>query len=472
MIGGTLALAGLIAFTQSPGLALTGPGLPPKAIASVGLAPAFSPDGRRLAAIVRGDVWTLDADGTHARRLTSTPDVDGAPAWSPDGRALAFTRGGGVWTVRADGRKPRRLVADGRSPTWSPDGARIAFERDGDLWLARLDRPGAARRLTDGALARDPAWSPDGRRIAYAADDLGNLELHTVSVATGSRSRVTYDPGRDGAPAWSPDGRRLVWERDGAIWTGNADGSGQRRLASGADPSWQPLPRTRELLPDLAQRPPAHLRVGGGPGGWQLGFDTAVDNVGDGPFVIVGRRAPGAATMTASQRVDLAGGRTRSYPDVGRLHYETHPPHHHWHFEPYERYELRRPDGTFLGRDHKQGFCLADHYGVAPGTLEHRAPRPVFLNDCDRGAPQSTFLVEGSSVGYTDRYPGFFHGQSLDLTGIPAGVYLVVNRSNPDLRFRELRYDNDVASTRFRLDWRGGVPRVTPLASCRSELCP
>jgi len=459
-----------IAFTQTPGIALARPGTPPRRVTRLGLAPAFSPDGRRLAVVVRGDLWTLDADGTHGKQLTRTPGPESAPTWSPDGRLLAFARAGAVWTIRADGRGEQRLVPDAAAPSWSPDGRRVAFERDGDLWLKRTS-PGAPRRLTDGAFAHDPAFSPDGRRVAYASDELGDFEIHTLDVATGARSRVTYDPGADRRPTWSPDGRRLAWERDGAIWTANADGTGARRLATGTDPSWQPAQRVRELLPDLSQRPPAHLRIGGGPGRWQLGFDTAVDNVGDGPFVIVGRRPPGAAHMDASQRVLLANGGRRTIPDVGRLHYETHPPHHHWHFQPYERYTLHRPDGTFLGRDHKQGFCLADHYGVAPGTLPNRAPRPVYLSNCDWGNPRATFLVEGSSVGFTDLYPGFFHGQTLDLTGLPAGIYLVVNRSNPDLRFRELRYDNDVASTRFRLSWRGGVPRVTPLRSCRTELC-
>ena len=54
---------------------------------------------------------------------------------------------------------------------------------------------------------------------------------------------------------------------------------------------------------------------------------------------------------------------------------------------------------------------------------------------------------------------------------MPGGVYLVVNRSNPDMLFHELRYDNDVAATLFLLSWTDGVPSVTQLASCRAELC-
>ena len=471
---GALALAGAIAFTQGPGIATVAPGLRPHRITAVGWSPAWSPDGSRLLLVVRGDLRVMDADGTHASQLTQTAERETNPAWAPDGRFVAFDRDGAIWTIRTDGREERRIAPAGTSPTWSPDGKRIAYALDGELYTRAVDG-GKAVRLTDGEDATDPAWSPDGRRIAYASDVTGNAEIHVLNLSSRTRSRVTYQVPADSRPAWSPDGRRLTWEREGSIWIGGADGTGQRRLATGTDPTWQPVPRHPELLPDLDQRPPAHLTVIPSHGGFELGFDTAVDNVGSGPFVIVGRRARGATRMRASQRVTLAGGRTRVYPDVGFLRYQSVGEHHHWHFEPYERYELRTADGALVVRDHKQGFCLADHYGRAPGKLEHRVRAPVFRDDCAWFNPSAMFLVEGSSVGYTDRYPAFFHGQSLTLTGVPAGVYVLVNRANPNLRFRELRYDNNAASRAIRIEWPNGpraTPRVTVLRTCRSETCP
>ena len=57
-------------------------------------APASSPDGNRLAVVIEDvggtDVWTLDADGQRARRVTTGPAVERAPRWSPDGRRVAF----------------------------------------------------------------------------------------------------------------------------------------------------------------------------------------------------------------------------------------------------------------------------------------------------------------------------------------------------------------------------------------------
>ena len=72
----------------------------------------------------------------------------------------------------------------------------------------------------------------------------------------------------------------------------------------------------------------------------------------------------------------------------------------------------------------------------------------------------------GTTPGYTDRYPAFFHGQNVDITGVPAGVYDLVHRVNASMLLRELRYDNDAASVRIRLTWRAGRRRCSVLRSC------
>ena len=54
-------------------------------------------------------------------------------------------------------------------------------------------------------------------------------------------------------------------------------------------------------------------------------------------------------------------------------------------------------------------------------------------------------------MGYTDRYPGFFHGQDIDITGLRPGLYVLVHRANPERRIRELRYTNDDASALIRI---------------------
>jgi hypothetical protein len=466
VIGGLAALAGVIAFTQSPGIAVVSPGAAPHRVYAYGFAPAWTATGKRLAIVFRGDLWAIDADGTHRAQLTRTETQEDDPAWSPDGRELVYARDGELWLTQADGSDEHRIVANGSEPAWSPDGTRIAFVRDGDLFSIRLDSRTTLPLTETAEIEAAPAWSPDARRIAYA-DETG---IHLIGVASGTRSLVTDQPG-DARPVWSPNGRQLAFERSGAIWTVAGDGTGQHRLATGRDPTWQPLPRKPELLPDVVERPPTGLRLSLSGGRWLLGFTTAVDNVGDGAFMVVGRRPAGSPTMLASQRVTVGPGVYRSYPEVGLLHYQNVGNHHHWHFQPYERYELRSLDGEVIVRDHKQGFCLADHYGEAPG-IAHRPP--VFRDNCAFGNPRATFLVEGTSVGYTDIYPAYFHGQNIDVTGVPAGQYLLVNRVNPFLRFRELRYDNNAAALSLRLSWPNGprsAPRLNVLRACRAVVC-
>ncbi|MGE5561509.1 MAG: hypothetical protein ACM3XN_10765 [Chloroflexota bacterium] len=77
--------------------------------------PSWAPDGLRLAfASNRGsswDIWTMNADGSDPRRLTTDEGEDTHPAWSPDGTTIAFlsTRSGvrEVWLMDASGANQR-----------------------------------------------------------------------------------------------------------------------------------------------------------------------------------------------------------------------------------------------------------------------------------------------------------------------------------------------------------------------------
>ncbi|HEX3807356.1 MAG TPA: lysyl oxidase family protein, partial [Gaiellaceae bacterium] len=355
----------------------------------------------------------------------------------------AFTRDGWVYTVRVDGEDARRL-APGANPAWSPDGARIALDRGEEIVTLRWYGGG----VKDAGAGTDPAYASDGR-LAVAVN--GEIVVDGTTIAEGE------------SPAWSPNGKQLAYERDGEIYVGDTP------LHKGTQPAWRPQPRVQELLPDFAQRPPSGLTIGGSAGNWQLGFTSLVDNVGLGPSTFAGVRPPGSKRMIGTQRVLLSNGKWRTYRNVAQFRYVNSPPHHHWHLMRFDSFELRTLTGTTLVRDRKSGFCLADHWGLAPGRWPNRSPH--FLGNCGQYDPQATHVVMGTTPGFTDRYPAFFHGQNVDITGVPAGVYDLVHRVNASMRLRELRYDNDAASVRIRLSWAGRTPRVTVLRSCLAATC-
>ena len=170
--------------------------------------------------------------------------------------------------------------------------------------------------------------------------------------------------------------------------------------------------------------------------------------------------------MTGTQRVKLANGATRVYRNVAQFRYTNSPPHHHWHLMRFDSFELHTLDGRTLVRDRKSGFGLADHWGAAPGSYPGR--HPVFLGDCDQFHPEATHVLMGTSPGYTDRYPAFFHGQNINIAGVPTGTYVLMHRVNATMNLRELRYDNNAASVRIRLTWHAGTPSVRVLRTCEA----
>jgi Tol biopolymer transport system component len=89
--------------------------------------PAWSPDGSKLAYVAyasrltdSGFVTISNADGTGARRLTTTREAESQPAWSPGGRQLAFTRGAAIVVAPSVGGAERVAIRNARDPAWRP----------------------------------------------------------------------------------------------------------------------------------------------------------------------------------------------------------------------------------------------------------------------------------------------------------------------------------------------------------------
>jgi hypothetical protein len=359
------------------------------------------------------------------------------------------------------GRRPVTETGRDSEPDWSPDGRRIAFVRqDADgrsssLYVVRRDG-GGLLRLTGGAqVVAMPAWSGDGRRIAYAASPLegGSFDVWVVPLQGGKPTLVADGPAEQVAPSFDRRGRVVFRTLEpGEPFPEKQSDAGTPQVGP------------RELLPDFDQRAPFRLILVG----TKLGFASATDNVGDGPVWVRGSRRSATAPMHARQLVRLSDGTVRTWDGAGRLRYTPSPTHTHWHLLDFQRYELRSLDGSLIVRDRKTGFCLADHYGLAARRVQ-RFAGGLFYGNCQQGNPGALSVEQGTSPGYTDLYPPHFHGQNLELRGVPAGDYVLVHRANPEQLLEELDYTNNAASLRIRLTWSDGVAKVRTLRTCQAS---
>jgi hypothetical protein len=401
-----------------------------------GAEPAWSPDGSQIAFSRKGSVWLANADGSGTRELAP----GGQPAWKPDG-TLAYSRDG---RIVVDGK----VVARGANPAFSAHGT-LAYDADGSIVVGK-------RTLT---LGEDPAWSPNGEAIVFV---LGG-DLHAIGVNGSSEAQLTT-LGDVTTPAWSPDGRQILFSSGGGVRTFAVSDGTIAVLARGTSPDWREVPTAHELLPDWDQRVPTQVYVSHHGNRRVLAFRSEVTNVGRGPFWIEGVRSPGHTLMDATQLIRRTDGTIHRLSDGGFLRYDAYGQHHHWHLHPFERYELWRPNGTaFVARDHKQGFCLGDQFRSAHAVA---ARFPPF--QCGNYQPALRSVEMGTSIGFIDIYPAEFHGQWIDITGVPDGRYTLVHRANPQFRFRERDYDNNVASALVVL--RGGGVHVVKTCD-RTETC-
>ena len=235
------------------------------------------------------------------------------------------------------------------------------------------------------------------------------------------------------------------------------------RLAALAALALVAAPAAREPLPNLVELPPASLEVQSVGGRDVLRFTSTVENLGPGSLAVVSTRAAPEAPFVS---VQVLGGERVPVPVV--LRYRRSGGHDHFHLVGFQRYELRDADGRLVVRDHKLGYCLGDRRSVG-------GERPRFTGNCGRGNPRALEVEQGLSPGFADPYASDLGGQALDVSGLSAGEYVLVNVANPLRALRESAYGDDAASVRFvlaRPPAPAGIAFVQVLATCRSEQCP
>src|SRR5690606_161416 len=231
---------------------------PPYTAVSRDEAPAWSPDGRRVAyfhveaapdepgAYPTG-LYVLDVE-TGERALVVEGNASN-PDWSPDEAWLAFDSGD-VFVVRPDGSDLRRVTEFGSAffPSWSPNGSRIAFDTSYEdphganvIWLIHPDGSALVDISQHGVGEwRDPDWAADGRivHLRFLTGVFGE-EIFVMDSTGAKPRRLTFNENNDRSPVWSPDGRWIAWTGDHGIWLMRADGTEPHLLVEPATtPAW------------------------------------------------------------------------------------------------------------------------------------------------------------------------------------------------------------------------------------------
>ena len=183
----------------------------------------FAPDGSRLIATARGDVFNLPVKSGVTRNLTRTSGVhERLASWTPDGKSVIYvsdaTGETELYSMPAEGGEATQLTTGNDTYILnfeiSPDGKTVVYsDRKNRLISLDVDTKATRLLLTDTVSAlRSFNFSPDSHWITYARQSNTDMRvIYILDLATGSEYAVTdawYDSSE---PAFSTDGKYLVF---------------------------------------------------------------------------------------------------------------------------------------------------------------------------------------------------------------------------------------------------------------------
>jgi tricorn protease len=140
---------------------------------------------------------------------------------APDGQRVIAVARGDIYSVPGKDGTPRNLTktsnAHERDAVWSPDGKWIAYNSDvtgeNELYVRSQDGKGEPQQLTKGAdtYYYRAIWSPDSKKLLWS-DRLQRLRY--VDVASKAITQVDQDKfGEIRGYDWSPDSQWIAWSR-------------------------------------------------------------------------------------------------------------------------------------------------------------------------------------------------------------------------------------------------------------------
>lgn len=195
--------------------------------------PAIAPDGWHIAFSARQNgrttLYVMQADGTNARIVADSLDLQGAPAWAPDGQSIVssaiLSEDHGVphlFRIPLDGRLPTPFIRDySVAPAWAPDGRFLVYSGPdiGTTFSVKaVTAEAGAYHLPDLILtrgARHLAFLPGGGGLVFLRGDIQHKNLWLIDLETGDARQLTNFPPDFDIRDFdiSADGRDVVLER-------------------------------------------------------------------------------------------------------------------------------------------------------------------------------------------------------------------------------------------------------------------
>jgi Tol biopolymer transport system component len=192
--------------------------------------PAISADGHSIAFSVRQQkrslLYMMRDDGTNARVVADSLNLQGSPTWEPDGKSLTSAVDiQGVpqlFRIPIDGSPPVPLVREySVDPAWTPDGQFVFYSGPdiGTSFSVKATAVAATAHSLPGMTlargARHLAFLPGGKKLAVLGGDMNHKNLFLVDIETGAQQQLTSLPEDFDVRDFdvSPDGKEVVFER-------------------------------------------------------------------------------------------------------------------------------------------------------------------------------------------------------------------------------------------------------------------
>ena len=201
-----------------------------------------------IAFVYAGDIWTVNANGGDATRLTSHKGMELFPKISPDGQWIAFSAeysgSRQIYVMPAKGGTPKQLTwynSVGLMPPrggfdnivldWTPDSKKIMVrmnrtpfgQRNGKYFLVSIDGGfEEPLEITDGGFG---VLSPDGNQVAFAhiAREFRDwkrykggraADVWIYDLKNSKAEKITKFVGSDQIPSWYGDKIYFASDRD------------------------------------------------------------------------------------------------------------------------------------------------------------------------------------------------------------------------------------------------------------------